>query len=395
MHRGAELALLSDALDQLIDPAADVDLAAIRDTHVAVRRDIRQQIPHARLPLRDDGEVDLPPVPEGPVLQFHVLGDEIVAFVVREGQVYARRLVDTMTDVESFAAEWHAECSRVQRMPVPDRGPHHHSLDALGALLLLPLDDLLADLEGLPLVVVAPARLQAVPFEALPLRGRPLSSLFSLRFAAGMHDLSALCLDEGTDVDHGTSVLALMVSDEQTPRIADETRALAAIHPDATVLTGADATVEALGRRARHHDVVHVACHGLYWPEHPSSSGLRLGDRWVTAGEILRMDLRGCLVILNACATGRAYDTTSESVGLTWALLAAGARGVVATTWPVDDSVALAFATSFHQHLRAGLPAPEAVREAGVDVSERFSDHPWAWAAHRYVASGSTVLAQS
>ncbi len=403
VHREAELETLSQALDHLIDPSGEIDLAAIRATHVAVRRDIRQQIPHARLPLTEDHAVALPPVPEGPVLQLHELGPDLVAFVIREGQVYARRLVGASADVQTAIAEWHAECSRVQRDAEPDVGPDsgsgpgsgwagHHSLHTLATLLLWPISDLMADLEEMPLVVVAPGSLQPVPFEALPFGGRTLAAAFSLRFAAGMHDLTSMCSDDGGASTRRSHLLALMVPDANAPRIADETRALAAIHPDATILTGGNASVESLWRLAPHHDVVHLACHGLYWPEHPSSSGLRLGDRWITAGEILRMDLSGCLVILNACATGRAHDTTSESVGLTWALLAAGARGVVATTWPVDDSVALAFATSFHQHLVAGFSPADAVQQSGIDVSEQFSDHPWAWAAHRYIAAGATVL---
>ncbi|GAA1744379.1 CHAT domain-containing protein [Aeromicrobium alkaliterrae] len=395
VHREAELETLSHALDRLIDPVEPIDLGAIRATHVAVRRDIRQQIPHARLPLTQDHAVALPPVPEGPVLQLQELGPDLVAFVIREGQVYARRLVGAASEVQTAIAEWHAECSRVQH--VVERGAGwatHHSLDTLATLLLWPISDLLADLEEMPLVVVAPGSLQPVPFEALPFGGRALASAFSLRFAAGMHDLTSMCDDADDTTASGAEarMLALMVPDANAPRISDETSALAAIHPGATILTGPGATVEALWRLAPQHDVVHLACHGLYWPEHPSSSGLRLGDRWVTAGEILRMDLNGCLVILNACATGRAHDTTSESVGLTWALLAAGARGVVATTWPVDDSVALAFATSFHQHLVDGLAPAEAVQQSGIDVSEQFSDHPWAWAAHRYIAAGATVI---
>jgi len=412
VHRESELAVLSDALDQLIDPDAAVDLAAIRATHVAVRRDIRQQVPHARLPLTTDGDVALPPVPEGPVLQYQAIGNDLVAFVIREGQVYARRLNGATSEVEMFVAEWHAECSRVQLQPEHGQGSgEHHSLRALAALLLRPLEDLLIDLEGMPLVVMAPAGLQTVPFEALPFTtgdvvdadvpSRRFSDVFALRFAAGMHDLASADLEldlASADLEldlapaGGASLLALMVPDTTTPRIAEETERLAAIHPDATILSGPDATVDALARLARHHDVVHLACHGLYWPEHPSSSGLRLGDRWVTAGEILRMDLSGCLVVLNACATGRAHDTTTESIGLTWALLAAGARGVVATTWPVDDHVALEFADRFHRHLAEGTSPAEAVALAGDGLSAEFSDHPWAWAAHRYIAAGATLL---
>jgi CHAT domain-containing protein len=302
-----------------------------------------------------------------------------------------------------FVAEWHAECSRVQLQAEHGQdGGEHHSLRALAVLLLRPLEDLLIDLEGMPLVVMAPAGLQPVPFEALPFTvgdvvdtdapPRRFAETFALRFAAGMHDLAAADLQLDLAPAAGASLLALMVPDATTPRIAEETERLAAIHPDATILSGADASVDALTHLARHHDVVHLACHGLYWPEHPSSSGLRLGDRWVTSGEILRMDLSGCLVVLNACATGRAHDTTTESIGLAWALLAAGARGVVATTWPVDDHVALEFADRFHRRLAEGESPAESVRLAGADLATELSDHPWAWAAHRYIAAGATLL---
>lgn len=390
----SELLTLSNSFDELLDPSSTRDPQRLNAVRIAVRRLMHRGARIARRPFVSPASMVRLPVPEGPVLQYHLLGDDVVVFVIREGQVYSRTLPSLRRELDHRLVEWQAECSRMAHLSL--HGRRHATTDdemlgALTKMLVDPVSDLLDDLVGSALVVITDGPLTNVPFEALRLGEVALAEAFSLRFGSDLHDVVTNPPAEPCAAVHG-KVLALLSPDARAPRIADEAKEIRRIHADATILLAERATTDALVELAEQHAVVHIACHGMFWSEHPSWSALRLGDRWITASEIKRMPLRGKIVVLNACATGQGRDAATESLGLVPALLAAGSRGVVATSWPVDDEVALVFARHFHMSLAAGRSPGEAVGLANREIAREQSAHPWAWAAYRYVSAGSHVL---
>jgi CHAT domain-containing protein len=107
------------------------------------------------------------------------------------------------------------------------------------------------------------------------------------------------------------------------------------------------------------------------------------------ASELARLDLRNAeLVVLSACRTVEARRGRADWVaGLGGAMLQAGAGGVVASDWSVDDLATRALMVDFHRtYRRLGDPA-RALREAQLrllhapDPSLRS---PAAWAGFRY-----------
>lgn len=126
----------------------------------------------------------------------------------------------------------------------------------------------------------------------------------------------------------------------------------------------------ALGRmdlRAAH---LHLGTHAFFDPASPFQSRLRLSDaegeeRWLTARDVLDLDLRGSDVVLSACETGKcASRRLIDPISLASAFWAAGARRVVATLWRVADDAAAAWSEAFYDRLGAGTPLADAVREA-------------------------------
>lgn len=65
---------LTSAFDRLIEPRGSSDPTEVRATHVAARRHIRQNVPHGWLPLTENGAVALRTIPEGPVVQYMIVG---------------------------------------------------------------------------------------------------------------------------------------------------------------------------------------------------------------------------------------------------------------------------------------------------------------------------------
>ncbi|RME04319.1 MAG: CHAT domain-containing protein, partial [Deltaproteobacteria bacterium] len=91
------------------------------------------------------------------------------------------------------------------------------------------------------------------------------------------------------------------------------------------------------------------------------------------------------LLTLSACDTGRGTEVTGQGVlGLQAAVMAAGARGLLMSLWPVPDESTRLLMTHFYEDVWEGglsprtalLAAQRAVRD---DPSRKFT-HPLHWA---------------
>ncbi|WP_109505532.1 CHAT domain-containing protein [Nocardioides speluncae] len=215
-------------------------------------------------------------------------------------------------------------------------------LDDLEAQLLTPLAAVLGDRE---LVVVPTGGLTAVPWSALPsLAGRPVTVASS-----------ASTWVARTAPASGPTLLV------GGPRIARGSTELAAIEGIATGvpvigrLDGSAATIAATRKQWEEADVAHVAAHGHHAADNPLFSGLELADGLLMGYDLLAARRTPPLVILSACDLGL-HDTRpgDESLGVTTALLAAGAATVVASVARVADEVAERVMVGFHRRLAAG-----------------------------------------
>lgn len=123
------------------------------------------------------------------------------------------------------------------------------------------------------------------------------------------------------------------------------------------------------------HPLVHVASHFVFRPGTEASSFLLLGDGdRLTLQRIRdeRFDFsRVDLLTLSACETGvGGRDGRGQEVeGLGALVQRQGARGVIATLWPVADDSTRLFMESFYRLRDArGLTKAEALREAQVQM---------------------------
>jgi CHAT domain-containing protein len=175
------------------------------------------------------------------------------------------------------------------------------------------------------------------------------------------------------------------------PGTRDEAKAVGDV-----VLLGAEATeagvLRGLATRPRWR-AVHLACHGLFDPEHPAFSSLALtpteeDDGFLTCLEVFGLRVPADLVALSACETARGKVLRAEGVlGLARAFMMAGAPRVLCSLWKVDDKATQALMARFYalwnpKDGAPGLPAAEALRRAQdfVRSQERWR-HPFYWAA--------------
>lgn len=165
--------------------------------------------------------------------------------------------------------------------------------------------------------------------------------------------------------------LAIVDPTGDLPYARIEGRAVAALFgTDARILVGHGCKPEAVVDGARGCNYLHFACHGDYGLREVLSSALMLagGARFSLADVISRLDLECMrLVVLSACETGLMEPVrwVDEYVALPSGFLQAGAPGVVASLWPVDDvATSLLMQQLYRRHLQDGLPLNTALRDA-------------------------------
>ncbi|SDC27570.1 CHAT domain-containing protein [Sanguibacter gelidistatuariae] len=209
-----------------------------------------------------------------------------------------------------------------------------------------------------PLHVVAPGFLLALPWQELPSRR-------GLATSAGSHLLD-LPPEPGPRRRAAVGGVTA-VAGPQVRLAGREAEAVAGLWPGAEVLDGAAATTTALVRALGARDVVHLAAHGTHVVANPLFSSVRLSDGPLFAYELEGMRLHPTVVVLSACEVGQVTPTPGGQVlGFASVLLRLGVQTVVAAVGPVDDAVAHAAMSRFHERLRGGATPQDSLADAAA-----------------------------
>ena len=138
---------------------------------------------------------------------------------------------------------------------------------------------------------------------------------------------------------------------------------------------------------------LHFATHGYLDAERPGLSALLLSmldernqptDGFLRVNDIYNLKLPAELVVLSACQTGLGKEVRGEGLlGLTRAVLYAGAARVVVSLWSVNDrATADLMAGLYRRMLRNGLRPSAALREAQLELrKQKRWQSPYYWAA--------------
>jgi CHAT domain-containing protein len=115
--------------------------------------------------------------------------------------------------------------------------------------------------------------------------------------------------------------------------------------------------------------VLHFACHASIDPEHPAEAQLVLGGGALSAEALLHRSRTASLdveqVFLAACTTSVTAAAHDEVLSLAGSFLAAGARTVVGSLWPVPDAETSLLMFMLHWYLRVeGCDPAEALHRA-------------------------------
>lgn len=211
------------------------------------------------------------------------------------------------------------------------------------------------------LLIVPSGPLHALPWAALRVSERWLAECAIIQLAPS---LATWQLAASRPPARGSSALLVGVSDYGAravalPAIGAELNAVAAHWPGPSErLYNTDATCAALIQRSERGQLaelglLHFAGHAQLLPARGRSAHLKLWDGDLPLAELADLQLGSALVVLSACDGAAAEALPGEELwSLTWALLAAGAGGVLASLWPVSDGDVVALMTAFYQELR-------------------------------------------
>jgi CHAT domain-containing protein len=165
-----------------------------------------------------------------------------------------------------------------------------------------------------------------------------------------------------------------------------EAKAIASLL-NTTFLTGDNATKVEVVNKMKSARFVHLATHGLLEEyrkgDIPGAIALApssTDDGFLTASEIVTMQLNAEMVVLSACKTGQGLLTGDGVIGLSRSLISAGVPSVVVSLWAVPDEPTALLMTEFYKKFQNDPNKAQAIRHAMLSTKTKYPD-PLNWAA--------------
>lgn len=351
-------------------------LEPLAPEYVAMRRGV--PIEYERLQALVDG-----PGVAAALLEFYSLPDRVVVFVVRSGE---REPLAVEAPISQKRLAHHLKNYTREIWGYRRRGDIGENWQELAKPLL---GEALSYLEGAELVHLVPhGSLHHFPIHALRVDGEYLVDRFAIVYAPSAGALDRVTRRARKQKPPGKQRRALVLGytpyEDERAVFEGEAVQVAEFFGTGPRL-GPDATGALLREQGAQYNVLHLSCHGSFDSTDPLASGLRLADGILTARDIMGIDLDADLVTLSACQTGRSQvGSGDELVGLTRALLYAGASSVLVTLWSVDAVAALELMEDFYTRLRGAgrldvRVQAIALRDTMLNMREA-KPHPYYWA---------------
>jgi len=228
-------------------------------------------------------------------------------------------------------------------------------------------------IEGDLIYFVPYSLLHYFPMHALELEGEPLIRRHSVAYSPSA-SLVKFCQNKGSGKLRSCASFGV--------EFEEESREVAELF-NTKPYNGYLATKEKVLENCIDKDVIHFSCHGYFDDVNPLSSGVELYDHEIlSAREIFDMKLDAELVTLSACQTGlNQRSPGDELIGLTRALIYAGAPSVIVSLWSVDARSTHELMLEFYKLLKNGLDKAAALQEAQKKIMEKEEySHPYYWA---------------
>lgn len=318
-----------------------------------------------------------------PVVQFHLSGHDMVAFIHYQGETRFQRYHDGGRAVREVAGHWRflAGASLLSK-----NGPSRADLAEERALLKELGDWLWAPLElsskRRRVLVLPEGALSNLPWQALVHKAEPLAARHQIVLAPSFRHYQHARRQRARSQE----VEVFVGNTEGLDQAVGETETLARLTED-------NITIH---RPCRRQDwpnesrarLWHYAGHAQFRVDNPFYSSLQLTDGPLFAADFRLKSNTVGLVTLAACRTGQqTLLPGEESLGLVRSLLEMGARNVLASHWAIADAPTHRWMTVFYEYFFGGMPVAEAARQAALQISEEYPS-AYHWAAFSIFGAG-------
>jgi CHAT domain-containing protein len=420
-----------------------IQLALLHETNREARQSLLDELfrveqflaPARRnIALLNSASGRLKPIPLETLQQSLGANEVLIEYVLGETQSYCVRITRSASSIVVLPRSRKAIEDLVDEYleAVRSRKPEGGFASDIFAVLLGPV---VGDLPGTRLIVVPDGKLNLLPFDALrDSEGRfvleshvvtyapSATVLYLLRRSRPAHLAMRSFLGVGGVAYSGTGASG---SESQAPSngVADFFGLDSVTFPDLPgsaqevvgsagivrgtkhlLLEGGATEAEFKAQPLSEFQIIHLAVHGLANAAFPDRAALVLGsssgsgeDGLLQVREIRDLSLRAELVTLSACDTGTGKLLGQEGIAsLERAFLLAGAKSVIASLWPADDTFTIALMKRMYQHLADGADKGAALRQAKLDLLKEFGDQalPVYWAGFTLVGDGSTPISK-
>ena len=343
--------------------------------------------------------------PNAMVVEYAVLGDDIVAWPITRSAVGFMRLAGRSADVARLVNRW--------RQLVIDGRDERLVSRELYDVLLQPIARAIR--RNGQLIVSADGALHGLSFAAL---WDGQAYLVERCAVWSVPSLTAMAWADAELARRRVLPPTLLavgdpaLSARRFPRLtrlayaAREALAVTHFYPHHATLIGADASRPRVLAATKIADIIHIAAHAVANPVSPVDSYIVTAadpDRdndLITASDLAALGpLAARLVVLSACQTGSGRTARGEGVlSLARAVLAAGVPTVISNLWDASDADSYELFVALHRELTNGRSAAEALRHVQLQYVRGASTVlrlPRAWAGVVGVgASGPLIVSR-
>jgi len=339
------------------------------------------------------GSFSLAAPPGETVLEYALVGDTLLMFALTGNTLH---MVVRPVRAEALAGEISALRSALETGAPAEAA--RGRLARLYTALVEPVDGHVP--AGARLVIVTDGELAAVPFSGLITSGGGyLVQEHELRVAPSIAQARQAVRPPvpgraAVFVDDPALSAADRVYFPALPLLARATRDIAGRVPGSRLLEGPAADAATVRAALPKAGLFHFSGHAVFDDDRPGRSYLLLapdttGPGRLTADQIARLNLTGVrLVVLAACETQSSVSGRSGGfAGLSGAMLAAGATGVLGSLWHVSEDPSAELIREFYRAYTPGGDGPGALRRAQLRMIESRDpalSSPSAWAGFRF-----------
>lgn len=324
---------------------------------------------------------------------YFMAGAELMAFVVSPTEAQIVRNLATVSALEDAQAQLRFQLGRVEIGAGYQERHQARLLDGTRNALRRHYDLLIAPLQPY-LQAQAPERLLIIPYGSLHLApfhafwdgARYLLESYEVSYASSA---SLAVQGRAKEKARVCSLAGIALRDKAIPQAETEVRAAARHFEQSQLYLDDQAGLAGLWEAAQSGDVLHIATHGVFRPDNPFFSALKLADGWVDVRTIYRLPLDARMVVLSACESGAVeVQGSDEAIGLVRGFLGAGAETLLVSLWNVHDASAAILMDSFYAQLTGQGMRPAAALRTVQCEAAGGNRHPYYWAP--YVVMGDS-----